>query len=200
MKSIITNIKSIFTWDDINNSFLEINNKNILIENGIIIELCDNIPSVDEEIDADGLCITPGFIDSHTHPVFANNRANEFKMRVLGKSYKEITEKGGGIISSINAVRKSTEDELYNFTLENIETLFSHGSTLIEAKSGYGLTLEDEIKSLKVLSSILKSTSLNSETLCAQDPFENQNDLSSEKLCSLLSIFSPLKIPTIKYQ
>jgi len=154
MKSIITNIKSIFTWNDINNSFLEINNKNILIENGIIIDLCDNIPIVDEEIDADGLCITPGFIDSHTHPVFANNRANEFKMRVSGKSYKEIAEKGGGIISSINAVRKSTEDELYNFTLENIETLFAHGSTSIEAKSGYGLTLEDEIKSLKVLKRI----------------------------------------------
>jgi imidazolonepropionase len=154
MKSIITNIKSIFTWNDLNNSFIEINNKNILIENGLIIDLCDNIPTVDEEIDADGLSITPGFIDSHTHPVFTNNRANEFKMRVSGKSYTEIAQSGGGIISSINAVRKSTEDELYDSTLENIETLFAHGSTSIEAKSGYGLTLEDELKSLTVLQRI----------------------------------------------
>ena len=69
MKSIIKNIKSIFTWDNKTDSFIVINDKNILIEEGIIINICDNIPEVDEEIDADGLCITPGFIDSHTHPV-----------------------------------------------------------------------------------------------------------------------------------
>ena len=154
MKSIITNIKSIFTWDEGSNKLSQINNKNILIENGFIIDLCENIPEVDEEIDADGLCITPGFIDSHTHPVFANNRANEFNMRVSGKSYSDIAKAGGGIISSINGVRNASFDELYDKTLENIETIFSHGSTTIEAKSGYGLTLEDELKSLRVLKKI----------------------------------------------
>jgi len=154
MKSIITNIESIFTWDDKGNKLSQIKNKNLLIENGNIIDLCDNIPDVDEEIDADGLCITPGFIDSHTHPIFANNRAKEYNMRVTGKTYKEIAIDGGGIISSINGVRNASFEELYNKTLENIEIIFSHGSTTIEAKSGYGLTLEDEIKSLKVLKKI----------------------------------------------
>jgi len=154
MKSVITNIKSIYTWDDENNKLSKISGKNILIENGVIVDLIDHIPEVDEEIDADGLTLTPGFIDSHTHPVFANNRANEFKMRVSGKSYTEIANAGGGIISSINGVRNASFEELYNKTLENIESLFSHGSTTIEAKSGYGLAVEDEMKSLKVLKKI----------------------------------------------
>ncbi|MAJ43482.1 MAG: imidazolonepropionase [Candidatus Marinimicrobia bacterium] len=154
MKSIITNIKSIFTWNIDKNMFEEICNKNILIDDGIIKALCEDVPEVDEEIDADNLCITPGFIDSHTHPVFVNNRANEFNMRISGKSYTEIANTGGGIISSINSVRNASFDELYEKTLENIELIFSHGSTTIEAKSGYGLTLKDELKSLKVLKKI----------------------------------------------
>ena len=154
MNSIITNIKSIFTWNVDQNKFEEITGKNILINDGFIKDLCKNIPDVDEEIDADGLSITPGFIDSHTHPVFVNNRANEFNMRISGKTYTEIAQAGGGIISSINGVRNGSFEELYDKTLENIEIIFSHGTTTLEAKSGYGLTLEDEIKSLNVLKKI----------------------------------------------
>ena len=154
MKSIITNIKSIFTWDNVSDTLIEYKNKNILIEDGTIIKICNNIPKYEEKIDANGLCITPGFIDSHTHPVFTNNRANEFKMRISGKSYHEIVKLGGGIISSINSVRNASQEELYKTTLENIDNLFFKGSTTIEAKSGYGLTLNDELKSLRVLKNI----------------------------------------------
>ena len=82
------------------------------------------------------------------HPIFAKNRAGEFEDRCLGKTYEEIAEGGGGILSSIKDLRNINEDYLFDYCLKNINYFLANGTTTIEAKSGYGLTLEDEIKSL----------------------------------------------------
>ena len=113
MKTKITNIGSIVTWSPEEDKLLILSKVEILVEDSTIIQISNTVGKAEEEIDADGALITPGFVDSHTHPIFSGNRANEFGMRVSGKSYEEIASKGGGIISSINGVRNSSEDQLF---------------------------------------------------------------------------------------
>ena len=102
-------------------------------------------------IDANGMIALPGFVDSHTHPVFMNTREQEFEMRLQGKSYEEIAAAGGGIRSSIQAVRRASKDELLEKVLLRMDRFMELGTTTVEAKSGYGLSYESEIKSLEVL-------------------------------------------------
>ena len=151
MKTLITHIGAIITWFPDTNQLQTIRDVEIMVEDGEISDIGSQIVGADEEIDADGALITPGFVDSHTHPVFFGNRAKEFAMRVQGKSYEEISSSGGGIISSIQNVRNISEDQLFNESLERVNFFISHGTTTIEAKSGYGLTTEDELKSLRVI-------------------------------------------------
>jgi imidazolonepropionase len=105
----------------------------------------------DKIIDATGKVVMPGFVDPHTHPVFVHTRENEFEMRIKGKSYVEISQSGGGIRSSIEAVREASEDELYDLAEKRIWRMISNGTTTLEAKSGYGLSIKSEIKMLKVI-------------------------------------------------
>jgi len=100
------------------------------------------------------LIALPGFIDSHTHPVFAGARIEEFDLRCQGKTYQEIAAEGGGIIKSVRQFREATIEQLLEKTERNFRHFLNHGTTTIEAKSGYGLTLDDEIKSLQVLSAL----------------------------------------------
>ncbi len=102
-----------------------------------------------EEIDCSGQVVVPGFVDSHTHPVFAAPRLVDFEKRTAGASYEESAEAGGGIRSSLDGVRRATESGLAEMVLAAFESMIEHGTTTIEAKSGYGLSLESEIKSLK---------------------------------------------------
>jgi imidazolonepropionase len=102
-----------------------------------------------EVIDCDGRLITPGLIDCHTHLVHAGNRANEFEMRLAGATYEEVARAGGGIVSSVKALRGATEDELVAQTLPRLDALMAEGVTTVEMKSGYGLDLENEAKSLR---------------------------------------------------
>ena len=113
----------------------------------------NSLPSVQFDItyDCRGCLATPGLIDSHTHPVFAASREREFHLRNTGVSYAEIAAKGGGIRSSVRALRQASKEQLVVLLKKRFDGFLRLGTTTIEAKSGYGLSLEDELKSLEVL-------------------------------------------------
>lgn len=100
-------------------------------------------------IDCEGRWITPGLIDPHTHLVFGGDRAHEFELRLAGASYEEIARAGGGIVSTMKATRAASRAELVASALPRLDALIAEGLTTIEIKSGYGLSLDDELKSLR---------------------------------------------------
>jgi len=102
-------------------------------------------------IDAQGKVVTPGFVDPHTHPVFAATREEEFELRVKGASYQEIADSGGGIRNSVRRFRATSNDQLTKNAQRVLDRMLSYGTTTIEAKSGYGLSLEDEVRSLQII-------------------------------------------------
>ena len=105
-------------------------------------------------IDAGGMLVTPGLVDPHTHPVFAATREDEFYMRNAGKTYMEIAESGGGIRNSARRLRAASEEVLFNNGIRFLNRMLASGTTTAEAKSGYGLSTESELKSLKVIAGL----------------------------------------------
>ncbi|MVA73840.1 imidazolonepropionase [Agrobacterium vitis] len=116
---------------------------------GPMAELPISLLNAAEVTDCEGCWITPGLVDCHTHLVHAGNRAHEFEMRLAGASYEEIARAGGGIVSSVSKVRAASEADLLRETLPRLDALLAEGVTTIEVKSGYGLTVEDELKMLR---------------------------------------------------
>jgi len=104
-----------------------------------------------KEVDASGKVVLPGFIDSHTHLIFAGTREKEFELRLRGASYQEIAAKGGGIKSTVEKTRRASKEELIQIGKKNLDSMLSLGTTTVEAKSGYGLSTKDEIKMLEAL-------------------------------------------------
>jgi imidazolonepropionase len=127
----------------------------VAIENGRIAyagaegEMPSRLRELGEIVDCEGRWITPGLIDCHTHLVYAGNRAHEFELRLRGASYEEVARAGGGIVSSVKALRAADEDELVRQSLPRLDALIGEGVTTIEIKSGYGLDLANERKSLR---------------------------------------------------
>ncbi len=104
-----------------------------------------------KKLDARGGTIVPGFVDAHTHPVFSGTREDEFELRTAGATYVEIAQAGGGIASSLRGVREASEDELLALLLVRLDRFLEMGTTTVEAKSGYGLSVDDELKCLRVI-------------------------------------------------
>ncbi|HEY2809641.1 MAG TPA: imidazolonepropionase [Steroidobacteraceae bacterium] len=107
--------------------------------------------------DLGGAWVTPGLIDCHTHLVFAGNRANEYAQRLRGVRYEDIARAGGGILSTVRAVRDASESELFDQSVPRLAALLSEGVTTVEIKSGYGLTLADEAKMLRVARTLARA-------------------------------------------
>ncbi len=120
--------------------------------------------SIDENIEiinASEYTALPGFVDSHTHLLFAGSREDEFAMRVTGKSYQEIADAGGGILSTVDATRKATKKELKRNARRHLETMLSEGTTTVEIKSGYGLNENAEIKMLEAINELSEESLLD---------------------------------------
>ncbi len=118
-----------------------------------------DLPDVPENLavlieDGEGGWLTPGLIDAHTHVVFAGDRSREFAERLNGASYEDIARKGGGILSTVTATRAASEQDLLEGSLKRVKTMIQEGTTSLEVKSGYGLTLADELKQLRVARAI----------------------------------------------
>ena len=129
----------------------------LMIENGRIVrtgteaELRTEIPDGATVIDAENRCVTPGFIDAHTHLVFAGNRADEFEQRIAGATYQQIAAAGGGILRTVKLTRAAGEDDLLASARHYRNWMLSTGTTTLEVKSGYGLNHETELKMLRVI-------------------------------------------------
>jgi imidazolonepropionase len=129
----------------------------LLVEEGRIVaagsyaELRDKIPPHAVTVDAEGRCVTPGFVDAHTHFVFAGSRAAEFEQRIAGATYQEIAAAGGGILRTVALTRAATEDELLSEARKHLDWMLRAGTTTAEAKSGYGLERATELRMLRVL-------------------------------------------------
>lgn len=136
---------------------LKLYNVAIFIRDGILEEITSdgNLPeeasSADETVDAEGCLVTPGLVDGHTHLVFGGYRQNEIPMKLSGMGYLDILKAGGGILDTVRKTRASGEAELFDKSMGFLDEMLSLGVTTCEAKSGYGLNLEQEVKQLEVM-------------------------------------------------
>ncbi|NQV77461.1 MAG: imidazolonepropionase, partial [Lutibacter sp.] len=164
MTTLITNIKELLQVEELPKEMVcgkemkmlpTIKNAFLLIENDCIKDFgsMENAPTftVNKTIDATGRIVLPTWCDSHTHIVYAGNREQEFVDRINGLSYEEIANNGGGILNSANKLQTTSEEELYKQSATRIEEVMKLGTGAVEIKSGYGLTLEAELKMLRVI-------------------------------------------------
>jgi len=152
-----TNIGCLLTWDSANKCIHQQDNIDILVKDDVIIDIGPSLNKGKYSIDCENRLVTPGFVDSHTHPVFFQGREEEYAQRISGISYQEIANKGGGIKSSIEGVRNATVDELVDKVYLRMNQFLQNGTTTVEAKSGYGLSTESELKSLEVIHKVDKN-------------------------------------------
>lgn len=174
MKTLIINIQELLQIRDekirkVSGSEMSIlptiKNAYLIIENDLIADfgLMQDCPIGDFEntIDAFGKVVLPSWCDSHTHIVYAGNRENEFVDRINGKTYQEIADNGGGILNSALKLQLTSEDELYNQSKLRLEEVIKLGTGAVEIKSGYGLTIEAELKMLRVIKRLATGYPIN---------------------------------------
>ncbi len=146
--------------EGISNAFLKIE-KGLILDFGPMDKLAAvEIADADEIIDAQGGWVLPAFCDSHTHIVFAGYRDGEYRDKIAGLSYEEIAARGGGILNSADLLDKTSEEELYRQAMNRIEEIKVKGTGAVEIKSGYGLTLGNELKMLRVIKRIKENSGL----------------------------------------
>lgn len=145
--------------DDDGESLRTLTDAALVIEDGVVAtvgpseQLCREFPpeSADAAIDVSGRVVTPGFVDPHTHALFAGDRSDEFVARIEGATYTEIMERGGGIPVTVEAIREASDQELLENLLTQLDVMLAHGTTTAEVKSGYGLDVETELRMLEVI-------------------------------------------------
>ncbi|RLD48849.1 MAG: imidazolonepropionase, partial [Bacteroidetes bacterium] len=142
-----------------------IDNAYLILKDDIIEDFgkMSKMPEIEgnyKSIDAEGRFVFPSFCDSHTHLVYAGSREIEYNDKIKGLSYEEIAKRGGGILNSAKLLNKTSEDELYEQALPRIKEIISQGTGAVEIKSGYGLTLEGELKMLRVIKRLKETTPL----------------------------------------
>ncbi len=172
MAILIKNIKKLIQTEDSPREWVAgadmanlstIDNAFLLISDGIIQDFgpMECIPAVGNHfkvIDAQGRMVFPSYCDSHTHLVYAGSREIEYVDKIRGLSYEEIAKRGGGILNSAKLLHNTSEDELYNQSLQRINEIIALGTGAVEIKSGYGLSVEDEIKMLRVIKRLRDTT------------------------------------------
>lgn len=170
MKTLIINIKELLQVREQNITKVsgaemailpKIDNAYLLIENNLIADFgsMENCPTitVNQTIDASGKVVLPTWCDSHTHIVYAGNRVQEFVDRINGLSYEEIANRGGGILNSAKKLNETSEEEIYDQSKVRLEEVMQQGTGAVEIKSGYGLTVEGELKMLRVIQKLAEN-------------------------------------------
>lgn len=143
----------------ISNAYLVVDG-GVIVDYGSMEDLKQSPECFDEHVDATGRCVLPAWCDSHTHLVFAGSREGEFVDKIRGLSYAEIAAKGGGILNSARKLNETSEDELFNQSYKRLQDVVKLGTGAIEIKSGYGLTVEGELKMLRVIRRLKAVTKL----------------------------------------
>jgi imidazolonepropionase len=173
----LTNIETLVTNSvELGEGLLGVaHNQTLIIQDGLIHSIQRGIPEgVDEVIDCSGKTVLPGFVDSHTHLIFAGNRSAEFAARSRGEKYS-----AGGIRTTVAATRLANDEELRKNAQLLLNEALEHGTTTVEIKSGYGLTLEDEIRSLKIAQSFTDETTLLAAHVIPEEFIDNPDDYVS---------------------
>jgi len=220
MKVLIINIKELIQVRDIGilkvsgkemKELPTIKNAYLLIEDDLIADYGEmkNCPSikVDSTIDSKGKMVLPTWCDSHTHIVYAGNREQEFVDRINGISYEEIAKRGGGILNSAKKLNETSEEELYNQSKDRLEEIMKMGTGAVEIKSGYGLSVEGELKMLRVIQKLksnypieIKATFLGAHAFPSEFKENHQGyidsiinemlpAISNEKLADFIDVF-----------
>lgn len=146
-----------------------LNHSAIAVKGGQIVDVGSNDSVLSEWnglkiVDALGACVVPGFVDSHTHLVFAGSRADEYEMRLGGQTYETIMKAGGGISNSVKATREAGESAIYEQSARRMKDMIAHGTTSFEIKSGYGLNIETEVLQLKLARLLAKNFGVTVKT------------------------------------
>jgi imidazolonepropionase len=163
--TLSSNTNGVKTVDDMNNLNI-ISDAVMIVDSSIVwtgtskeFEVVSSQFEVDEWINVGGKVVMPGFVDSHTHTVFAGNRSNEFALRLQGVSYQQIAASGGGILTTVNGVRNASQEEIVQNAMSLVNSALRHGTTTMEIKSGYGLSFDSEMKLLNSIKEVRSKTS-----------------------------------------
>ena len=187
----LTNVGNLITYDSDSGQMLSTQDIEIIISGQDIVEIGNSLPNTNDIFDCKNKLVTPGFVDCHTHPIFFKGRENEFQLRTQGLTYEEIAKKGGGINSSVIGVRNASKNELIKKTIPRMDNFLKFGTTTIEAKSGYGLDCDSEIKSLKVIHELnsihdidIVPTFMGAHSI--PDEFKKKPELYIDMICDII--------------
>ena len=183
----LENIGSLVTYNSNLGIMDTLNDVEIIIDNDLIIEIGDNLRKIDTVINCNHKLVTPGFVDPHTHPVFLNAREDEFHMRLKGATYGDIVASGGGIRSSVSDLRNVDFSLLVSKLKSRMDSFLRFGTTTVECKSGYGLSIESELKSLKAINEVNNSHPIKMiPTFMGAHAFPNEYEKNREGYVNLI--------------